>query len=92
MVSGTGELTHGRTPVLDAHAGWFADPDAWTFDYSVRLTRDFGCAGLALIDVRYHQTPAAEAVHFLLSLIFERTVAGEWQFVFDQNTTLPPAR
>ena len=88
VIDGRGAITEGRDMIAHAHADWFASPDAWTFDYTVRFTREFDGAGLALIDVTYRQRPADAPSHFLLSLFFARDAAGEWRFVYDQNTAL----
>jgi uncharacterized protein (TIGR02246 family) len=88
VVDGRGAVTSGREAVLHSHAEWFASPDAWSFDYAVRLSRDCGTAAFALIDVTYQQTADAEPARFLLSLFFEREPGGAWKFVYDQNTPL----
>jgi ketosteroid isomerase-like protein len=88
VVDGAGRLLEGREVVVRSHADWFASPDRWTFRYSVRNIRDFGCAAFALIEVAYQQSSAAAPVEFLLLLVFERTPGGAWRFVYDQNTPL----
>jgi uncharacterized protein (TIGR02246 family) len=89
VVDGTGRVMEGRAAVVKSHAEWFGSRDSWTFDYRLRSAREFGGAGLALIDVTYRQSPAGAPVLFLLSLLFERTDDGSWRFVYDQNTPLP---
>jgi uncharacterized protein (TIGR02246 family) len=86
VVDGAGRITQGTDRVLRSHAAWFADPDPWTFAYDVMYLRDLGTAGLALIDVTYHQRPEAPPSRFLLSLVFVRESDGTWRFVYDQNT------
>jgi uncharacterized protein (TIGR02246 family) len=86
VVDGGGTIVSGKDAVIAAHAQWFSSDDAWSFDATVVLTREFGDAGLALLDVSYRNTPQAPASRFLLSLVFVRDAAGAWQFVYDQNT------
>jgi uncharacterized protein (TIGR02246 family) len=88
VVDGAGTITRGTDEVLAAHAAWFRDPQAWTFDYDVVLTRELGGGGLAVIEVTYRHGPHAKPSRFLLSLVFERDAHGAWKFVYDQNTTL----
>ena len=88
VVDGRGTIREGRETVLAAHADWFASPDRWRFDYVVRRMYDSENAGLALIEVTYHQTPDAAEQRFLLALYFARDDGGSWRFLYDQNTPL----
>ncbi|HEY0393531.1 MAG TPA: nuclear transport factor 2 family protein [Candidatus Elarobacter sp.] len=88
VVDGAGTLTRGTAGVLRSHAEWFGSPDPWTFAYETIFARETVSSGLALIDVTYRHTPAAEPARFLLSLVFERDAGGTFKFVYDQNTPL----
>jgi len=88
VVDGGGEIKRGTEAVLDSHAEWFALPVRWRFDYEVVLTRETASSGLALLRVTYTHEPGAEAVRFLLSLVFERDEGEVFKFVYDQNTPL----
>lgn len=85
-VDGAARTTRGTDAVARAHAAWFASADRWSFEYEVTYARELGDAGIALLDVRYRNEPAVEAARFVLSLVFERGVDGEYRMIFDQNT------
>ena len=88
VVDGAGAMKRGTAEVLRSHAEWFRMAEPWTFDYDVVFTRETPSSGLALINVTYRHTPAAEPARFLLSLVFERDAEGAFKFVYDQNTPL----
>jgi ketosteroid isomerase-like protein len=90
VVDSAGSIMSGRESVLRSHEEWFASNDPWTFDYSIVFVSEFRDAGLAVITVTYRQTPEDEPANFLLSLVFVRSDAARWRFVFDQNTALAP--
>lgn len=91
VVAPDGTRTTGFAAVRDAHAGWFAAPERWTFEPAERWRFVTDTMGLVLLEVRYRNGPDAQPSRFLLSLAFANE-HGTWRFVYDQNTPLAPDR
>jgi ketosteroid isomerase-like protein len=85
VVGPDGSAIAGHDAILDAHRGWFAAPEPWTFEPDVLIARDGGDLGFALLDVRYADGGGPR--RFYLTLVFVRE-GGTWRLLYDQNTTI----
>lgn len=85
FVGGDGSTIEGRENGIEAHRGWFAADDDWTFDPEVLWTREGADMALALTRVAYRER--ATARQFMLLFAFVREDGG-WKFLYDQNTPI----